>query len=73
MSGTESPDAAPELTAGQFQDRFGADGGERYYRIARQPGETVTATVNSLVPPTGTYNADDWLTDVDHRERRGVR
>ena len=61
VSGTESPDGAPELTSGQFQDRFGAGAGERYYRVARQPGETVTATVNSLVPPTGTYNAEDWL------------
>ncbi|WP_344812947.1 vWA domain-containing protein [Microlunatus aurantiacus] len=61
VTGTESPDGAPELTVGQFQDRFEADGGTRYYRISRQPGENVTATVNSLVPPSGTYNADDWL------------
>jgi Ca-activated chloride channel family protein len=57
VSGTESQDGAPELTAGQFQDRFGAGAGQRFYRIARQPG----ATVNSLVPPTGTYNAENWL------------
>ncbi len=60
VTGTESPDGAPELTPGQFQDRFGTDGGKRYYRISRQPGETVTATVNSLVPPTGSYNREDW-------------
>jgi Ca-activated chloride channel family protein len=60
VTGTESPDGAPELTPGQYQDRFGNDGGKRYYSIARQPGETVTATVNSLVPPTGSYNREDW-------------
>ena len=60
VTGTESPDGAPELTPGQFQDRFGTDGGKRYYRLSRQPGETVTATVNSLVPPTGSYNREDW-------------
>lgn len=62
VTGTQSPDGAPELTAGQYQDRFDADadGDKRYYRITRQPGETVTATVNSLVPPTGSYNREDW-------------
>lgn len=60
VTGTDSPHDAPELTAAQYQDRFGADGGPRHYRIVRQPGETVTATVNSLVPPTGSYNREDW-------------
>ena len=60
VTGTESPDGAPELTTGQYQDRFGPDGGERFYRITRRPGETMTVSVNSLVQPTKSYNREDW-------------
>ncbi|BAK33764.1 hypothetical protein MLP_07500 [Microlunatus phosphovorus NM-1] len=61
VRGTESPENAPQLTTGQYQDRLGASDGARYYRIDRRPGETVTASVNSLVPPTGSYNAENLL------------
>jgi Ca-activated chloride channel family protein len=60
VTGTESAEGAPELTTGQYQDRFGGDGDKRYYRITRRPGETVTVSVNSLVQPTKSYNREDW-------------
>lgn len=60
VTGADVPAAAPELTVGQYRDRFGADEGRRYYRIARRAGDTVTASVNSLVPPTGIYNGENW-------------
>jgi Ca-activated chloride channel family protein len=58
--GTEDPATAPQLTVGQYRDRFGAGDGQRFYRISRRPGDTVTASVNSLVPPTGNYNGENW-------------
>lgn len=60
VTGGEDPETGPELVAGQYRDRFAAESGERFYRIPRRPGETVTASVNSLVPPTGGYNAEYW-------------
>lgn len=60
VTGSADPATGPELAAGQYRDRFAAESGDRYYRIPRHPGETVTASVNSLVPPTGGYNAEYW-------------
>lgn len=54
------PSTAPQIGVGQYQDRFGVEGDERFYAIARTPGEIVTASVNSLVPPSGSYNAENW-------------
>ena len=73
VTGTESPDGAPELTAGQFQDRFGADGGERYYRTratARRDGDRdgqQPRPAHRLVQPRG------LALHVDHRERYSLR
>ncbi|HEY5978588.1 MAG TPA: hypothetical protein VIT41_03045 [Microlunatus sp.] len=60
VKGSDDPDAAPEIPVGQYRDRFAADDDERFYAIPRTAGETVTASVNSLVPPTGSYNAEYW-------------
>ncbi len=60
VTGTADPATAPGLTVGQYRDRFRATGDQRFYRIERRPGDTVTASVNSLVPPTSRYNAENW-------------
>ena len=60
VTGTEDPSTAPQITVGQYRDRFGAGDGQRYYRVSRRPGDNVTVSVNSLVPPTGNYNGENW-------------
>jgi Ca-activated chloride channel homolog len=60
VRGTDGPEDAPAITVGQYQDRFGPDDGKRYYNVTRRPGDTVTVSANSLVPPTGSYNAEYW-------------
>lgn len=60
VTGSEDSELAPEVVPGQYRDVYPNDEAPRYYRIARTPGQTVTASVTSLVPPTELRNQELW-------------
>lgn len=68
VQGTEDAESAPPIVAGQYQDRYDTSTIERYYRIPRTPGSTVTASIGSIVRPYPRQNAEQWtmtLTTTD--------
>lgn len=60
VEGTEDPTGAPALAVGQYRDRYDTSETPRYYQIPQAPGHTVTASITSLVPPTGGQNIENW-------------
>jgi Ca-activated chloride channel family protein len=56
---TADPAAAPQVGPGQYRDRYDASGTPRYYVIKRAPGSTVTASVDTVVHPSGPINNQD--------------
>ncbi|HYI57633.1 MAG TPA: VWA domain-containing protein [Microlunatus sp.] len=60
VQGTEDVESAPPLGPGQYKDRYDASTIERYYRITRTPGSTVTASIGSIVRPYPRQNAEQW-------------
>jgi len=60
VQGTEDVESAPPLGRGQYKDRYDASTIERYYRITRTPGSTVTASIGSIVRPYPRQNAEQW-------------
>jgi Ca-activated chloride channel family protein len=51
VEGAETPADAPEVDDGQWLDTVGADGTVKYYRVPKQPGDTVhvSATARRVV------------------------
>jgi Ca-activated chloride channel family protein len=60
VEGTEDAGSAPQIGPGQYKDRYDASTIERYYRITRTPGSTVTASIGSIVRPYPRQNAEQW-------------
>lgn len=60
VQGTEDAESAPPIRPGQYQDRYDTSTIERYYRIPRTPGSTVTASIGSIVRPYPRQNAEQW-------------
>jgi len=60
VSGTLSRSAAPQLSSGQYTDRYDTSDTNRFYRVTRTPGSTVTASVASMVSPYDLVNLETW-------------